>query len=169
MSVTTETYQLEQVHAAIQTLYSSQSQNKQEVDTWLKQFRKSAFAWQVADAMLTTKLSKETCFFAAQTLKTKLIYDIHELPQEAYQGLRDSLLDHLEAFAKSDGCPNSLITQLILAIVDLTLQMPGWKTPVQDMIKRYRQGLKRSERPRPKNLKKLKFLLFLEFYSKPSS
>lgn len=37
----------------------------------------------------------ESCYFGAQTLRTKIQFAFHELPPEAHGSLRDSMLDHL--------------------------------------------------------------------------
>lgn len=137
----TQSYDADQVFQAITSFYTQGPSQSKDADKWLKNFQKSAYAWQVCDNLLTTKRSKESCFFAAQTLKSKLIADIHELPKESFEGLRESMLSHLETFAKlgAEVCPANLSTQLILAIADLTLQMPSWQDPVKDMITRYIQ------------------------------
>lgn len=38
----------------------------------------------------------ESCYFGAQTLRTKIQFAFHELPPETHSQLRDSMLNHLE-------------------------------------------------------------------------
>lgn len=45
--------------------------------------------------MLQQKRDLESCYFAAQTMRTKIQMSFHELPTEAHISLRDSLLDHI--------------------------------------------------------------------------
>ena len=45
--------------------------------------------------MLQEKKDLESCYFAAQTMRTKIQLFFHELPVTAHESLRDSLLVHL--------------------------------------------------------------------------
>lgn len=53
------------------------------------------YAWKIADEMLHQKRDIQSCYFAAQTMRTKIQLSFHELPQEAHTSLRDSLMDHI--------------------------------------------------------------------------
>lgn len=45
--------------------------------------------------MLQQKRDVESCYFAAQTMRTKIELSFHELPTDAHTSLRDSLLQHI--------------------------------------------------------------------------
>lgn len=49
----------------------------------------------MADELLHKKLDLESCYFAAQTMRTKIHQSFHELPLEVHSSLRDSLLEHI--------------------------------------------------------------------------
>lgn len=53
------------------------------------------YAWKIADAMLHEKKDLESCYFAAQTMRTKVQLNFNELPKESHDSLRDSLMDHI--------------------------------------------------------------------------
>jgi transportin-3 len=44
--------------------------------------------------MLHEKKDLESCYFAAQTMRTKVQLNFNELPKESHDSLRDSLMDH---------------------------------------------------------------------------
>lgn len=85
--------------------------------------------------MLQQKRDLESCYFAAQTMRTKIQYSFHELPTEAHISLRDSLMQHLEQV--NDSTNSVIVTQLCLALAALSLQMSSWQKPVLDLILRY--------------------------------
>lgn len=68
------------------------------------------FAWKVADEMLHQQDNIESCYFAAQTLRTKIQLAFHELPPEAHNSLRDSLIVHLANI--NDTTNSSIATQV---------------------------------------------------------
>lgn len=85
--------------------------------------------------MLQEKRDFESCYFAAQTMRTKIQYSFHELPAESYVSLRDSLIHHLEQV--NDVSTNAaIITQLSLALAALSLKMTSWEKPILDLISR---------------------------------
>ena len=47
------------------------------------------------------KRDLESCYFAAQTMRTKIQYSFHELPPEAHVPLRESLLEHMACITTS--------------------------------------------------------------------
>ncbi|GFO33396.1 F-box/WD repeat-containing protein 7 [Plakobranchus ocellatus] len=81
----------------------------------------NVFAWQIADQLLRLNQSLESCYFAAQTMRTK--------------SLRDSLIEHASKIAP--GTPPVIVTQLSLALADLALQMATWKSAVLDLIEKF--------------------------------
>ena len=96
----------------------------------------------------------ESCYFGAQTLRTKIQFAFHELPQEAHTSLRDSMFDHLRQINEHTSTvivtqvnvyfccqrfPHLIMPafQLCLALADLLLQMTSWITPIQDLILKF--------------------------------
>jgi hypothetical protein len=43
------------------------------------------FAWQIADQLLQHSQDVESCYFAAQTMRTKIQLAFHELPPDSHQ------------------------------------------------------------------------------------
>jgi len=68
------------------------------------------FAWKIADEMLHQKRNMESCYFAAQTMRTKIQLSFHELPQEAYTSLRDSLMEHISQI--NEHTNSAIVTQV---------------------------------------------------------
>jgi transportin-3 len=90
--------------------------------------------FQVSDEILHCKLSMESCYIAAQTMRTKIQSHFHEVPVEAHISLRDSLMGHIEGVDEQTS--GAIVTQLSLALADLILLMPEWKGAVNDLIMR---------------------------------
>ena len=87
---------MEHVAEAIKSLYHDPDpKRKEEASKWLNQLQRSVFAWTISDQLLQRQMDVETCYFAAQTMRSKIQYSFHELPPEAHVSLRNSLLDHL--------------------------------------------------------------------------
>ncbi|XP_014673876.1 PREDICTED: transportin-3-like [Priapulus caudatus] len=128
---------LETVTQAIQTLYHNPDVTaKERASFWLGELQKSVYAWEISDHLLHIRdADLESCYFAAQTMRTKVQYCFHELPQAAHQSLRDSLLEHINNVSESTN--HIIVTQLCLAIVDLALQMVTWKNAAHELIQRF--------------------------------
>ncbi|WAR09032.1 TNPO3-like protein [Mya arenaria] len=127
---------LETVHQALQALYNNPDVvGKERASVWLGELQRSVHAWQIADQLLTSHQSLESCYFAAQTMRTKIQYAFHELPTNVHESLRDSLLEH--AGKVTADTAHVIVTQLSLALADLALQMPVWKNSVQDLVQRF--------------------------------
>lgn len=92
------------------------------------------YSWQIADELLQQKRDMESCFFAAQTMRNKIQYSFHELPDDAHISLRDSLIVHISKI--TDDTSATIVTQLCLALADLALLMSRWENPVRDLIER---------------------------------
>ncbi|RUS92156.1 hypothetical protein EGW08_000009 [Elysia chlorotica] len=127
---------LETVVQAVQALYNNPDvSGKEKASVWLGELQKSVFAWQIADQLLRLNQSLESCYFAAQTMRTKIQYAFHELPQDSHQSLRDSLIEHASKIAP--GTPPVIVTQLSLALADLALQMATWKSAVLELVEKF--------------------------------
>ncbi|XP_017783001.1 PREDICTED: transportin-3 [Nicrophorus vespilloides] len=130
---------IEIVYMAISALYNNpNSTEKERASHWLRNFQKSVHAWTLADEILHHKKDLESCYFAAQTMRSKIHYYFHELPIEAHGSLRDSLMDHLSKI--TEGTNSIIVTQLCLALTDLILQMCSWEHAVLDLINRFSQS-----------------------------
>lgn len=155
---------LETVYQAIYTLYNNpQTVEKEKASQWLEQLQKSVcvflefmnikrilihilytvylfkkmqvYSWKVADEILQEKRNLESCYFAAQTMRSKVQQSFHELPLESHISLRDSLIEHLGQVNEETN--TVIVTQLCLALADLTLQMTTWKSAIPDLINKF--------------------------------
>ncbi|KAK3585736.1 hypothetical protein CHS0354_020305 [Potamilus streckersoni] len=131
-----QTPSLETVYQALQALYNNPDfVGKEKASVWLGELQRSVNAWQIADQLLRLNQSIESCYFAAQTMRTKIQYAFHELPPAVHQSLRDSLIEHAGKITTSTA--PVIVTQLSLALADLALQMTSWKGAVQDLVQRF--------------------------------
>ncbi|KKY14453.1 putative mrna transport regulator [Phaeomoniella chlamydospora] len=114
------------VLAALAAMQSNASrQEKSEAHEFLEKFQKSSEAWNVTHALLQSPdASVEAKLFAATTLKGKITYDLDQLPVDAQQPLRDSLLSLLQTYANG---PKPIRTQLCVCLASLAIQMTSWK------------------------------------------
>lgn len=127
---------IEIVYDALNALYHNPDPtSKERASQWLGELQKSIFAWKIADHLLHVKKDMESCYFGAQTLRTKIQFAFHELPLEAHTSLRDSMLDHLQKI--NEHTNTVIVTQLCLALADLLLQMTSWTTPIHDLIQKF--------------------------------
>lgn len=76
----------------------------------------------------------QSCYFAAQTMRNKIQNSFHELPDDAHVSLRDSLIVHIGQI-NNDTDP-VIVTQLCLAMADLSLLMSSWDNPVLELIEK---------------------------------
>ncbi|XP_050524422.1 transportin-3 [Daktulosphaira vitifoliae] len=128
---------IETVYEAIYALYNqgNNPSEKQQASNWLNEMQKSVFAWKIADELLARKVDKNSCYLAAQTMRSKLQNSFHELPQDSHASLRDALLNHLSKLDDSTEC--EIATQLCVALAHLALQMGSWKNAAVDIASRY--------------------------------
>ncbi|KAG2500508.1 hypothetical protein HYH03_001285 [Edaphochlamys debaryana] len=114
----------QQLLQALNALYHHEDPKvKDEADRWLEQWQQSVEAWSVADAVLHDPASSmEAQYFCAQTLRTKVQRDFEELPDNAVDSLRESLLQLLIRFSK--GAP-PVRTQLCLGLAALAVHVPS--------------------------------------------
>ncbi|XP_047513293.1 transportin-3 isoform X1 [Pieris napi] len=125
---------MDTVYQAISALYDNPNVNeKEKASLWLGDVQKSIHSWKVADELLHQKKNFQACYFAAQTMRSKVQHNLSELPDDAVISLRDSLILHLESV--SPDVNSAILTQLSLALADLALQMPTWQNCVSDLIK----------------------------------
>ena len=127
---------IETVLQALQALYHNPDvAGKEKASVWLGELQRSVFAWTISDQLLQSRKDTESCYFAAQTMRTKIQFSFAELPPSSYMSLRDSLIDHI---SKADPETSSAITtQLCLALADLLLQIPTWHGAAQQLITKF--------------------------------
>ncbi|XP_071791532.1 transportin-3-like [Asterias amurensis] len=121
---------------AVTALYHNpDAAEKERASRWLQEFQRSVHSWQISDQLLRMKQDVEVCYFAAQTMRSKIQYSFHELPPDSHQALRDSLIIHIESL--NDPNFQIILTQLCLALSDLALQMVMWKNSPNFLIQRF--------------------------------
>lgn len=124
--------------AAVSTLYDAELHDKikhDQASKWLGHLQRSVQAWKVADQLLHAKRDVNSCFFAAQTLRTKIQLYFGELPVEAHASLRASMLEHLGHI--TEHTYQGIATQLCVALADLALHMASWEDPIGDLITQF--------------------------------
>lgn len=127
---------LETVYQAVYTLHHNPDPSeKEKASLWLGELQKSVYAWKISDEILHRSNELEWCYFAAQTMRTKIQLSFHELPSESHISLRDSLMEHISRVTENTN--SVIVTQLCVALGDLALQMSSWEKPVIDLIERY--------------------------------
>lgn len=117
---------ISELKAAVQSLYHDTDSNKREAsNAWLEKWQRSEAAWTVCYEVLSNaSCDLETCYFAAQTLRTKILRDFEELPRDTGFGLPETLLGLLSRHANA---PNAVKTQLCLCLAALVLHLPAAK------------------------------------------
>ncbi|KAK8723733.1 hypothetical protein OTU49_011517 [Cherax quadricarinatus] len=129
---------INEVLAAVSTLYDAELHDKikhDQASKWLGHLQRSVQAWKVADQLLHAKRDVNSCFFAAQTLRTKIQLYFGELPVEAHASLRASMLEHLGHI--TEHTYQGIATQLCVALADLALHMASWEDPIGDLITQF--------------------------------
>eukprot|EP00956_Cyclotella_meneghiniana_P037865 scaffold145680_cov54-Cyclotella_meneghiniana.AAC.3 len=113
---------------------------RDQADRYLTSFQRLPVAWVVCDQLLSnnsyspadaTSL-QQSQFFAAQTLHSKCLSDVHQLPRESLGSLRDSLGGHFANFA-SDSKSRALVNRLGMALAALAIQL-NWVTVFEDFL-----------------------------------
>ena len=108
----------EQVWQMVQALNNSGSsqeiqQQRRAADKWLQDYRRTKGAWATLDQLLRTEGLDETGkFFAAQSMKTKVCKDMHQLAPADRDGLASSLMAHIHTYRHG---PLNVRKQLCLA------------------------------------------------------
>lgn len=130
--------EVDAVLAALQALYHDPDANaKQQANKALQRFQKTPQAWTTANALLLERdLPLESRLFAAQTFRSKVTFDLDQLPTETLVQLRDTLLHALDLYTTG---PRVVQTQLCLALAALALQMPetSWGSVIPGMVERF--------------------------------
>ncbi|TEB35143.1 mRNA transport regulator [Coprinellus micaceus] len=104
----------------------------ERANSWLQDFQHSPDSWATCNVLLQSPDAPPAArLFAAQTFRTKVTYDLHQVAPENLPALRDTLLTNLQSYHLG---PRTIIVQLCLALAGLALQLPSWGNPVQQMI-----------------------------------
>ena len=120
---------LDQVLQQLAALYVSSDVNlKGPASKWLEELQRSVHAWEISNQLLRLRQDNVSCYFAASTMKTKILSSFHELPAENHPMLRETLLSFLAAVPET-----STRTQLCLAVAYLAIQMARWKDPISQL------------------------------------
>lgn len=107
----------------------------ESANAWLQDFQHSPEAWAACNVLLQDASAPPAAkLFAAQTFRSKVTYDLHQVPPENLASLRDTILAALLAYHVG---PKTIIVQLCLALAGLALQMPSWENPVQAMVESF--------------------------------
>ena len=120
----------------LKSLYSStDNETIRAASVQLNEWQQTPEAWKQADSLLGTPgLQAEFYYFFAQTLKTKIQYDMYQLPQSQVMSLRDSIIQKLLAIAHSSAA-KATRKQLCLAMADLTIQTAdAWSNAIPDLV-----------------------------------
>lgn len=68
------------------TFYSTKDKDtRRSAEEWLNNFKKSVHAWYITDQILHTDKNEQVLFFAAQTIRSKIQYNFHELPVDSHE------------------------------------------------------------------------------------
>ncbi|KAG8864387.1 Nuclear import receptor [Serendipita sp. 405] len=134
MATTSNPETLQKIVAALGVFATST--DKQQIasaNEWLQDFQHTIEAWEVSSTLLMAADSPPPLkMFAAQTLKSKVVYDLNQLPSEQLPLLRDTLVSALQQFSSG---PRNTLVQISLALSSLAMQMPDWApTAVQNLI-----------------------------------
>ncbi|EEB08323.1 karyopherin [Schizosaccharomyces japonicus yFS275] len=118
---------------ALQTLYSNSDRaQKVEANAYLEEFQKSTAGWDVSVNILRQPdASIEAKLFAAQTIRQKIIYDFHQLPKEAHEELRSTLLT---IYVSARDSPRPLLVSLSVCVAALALHMLDWHNVLDDVF-----------------------------------
>ena len=126
----------------LNALYSgSENAAIQEASKQLNSWQQTSEAWAQADMLLSSQgLPAEFYYFFAQTLKTKIQYDMYQLSDAGLVSLRDSLIQKLLAVVHNSAAKPTR-NQLCLALADLSIQaIEVWTTPIPDLMQLLQAG-----------------------------
>ncbi|ELU44492.1 mRNA transport regulator [Rhizoctonia solani AG-1 IA] len=99
---------------------------------WLQDFQHNDDAWATCNQLLLLPdIPEGPRAFAAQTFRTKITYDFHQVDPAHRQGLRDSLVAAIQQYSAG---PRVVLVQICLALSAFVLQYPEWANPVADLI-----------------------------------
>jgi transportin-3 len=131
---------LQQLKQALDMMYSNAGQQqKMDATHFLESFQKSQQAWEIVHSILDNdSIDIQFKLFAAQTLRSKSIYDLHQLPDINYSQLKDSII----ALIIKHPSPNQRLirTQLSIALSHVALQYLSWTNALPEIISKFSSG-----------------------------
>ncbi|KAG8202798.1 hypothetical protein GWM34_02430, partial [Candida africana] len=127
-----------QLNSALVTMYSNVPQQEKMTAThYLEEFQKSQQAWDIVHQILNDdnngNSNIQLKIFAAQTLRSKIIYDLSaQFPESNFENLKNSLLEILSKYT----APNQKLirTQLSIALSHFALQYLSWRNALSEII-----------------------------------
>jgi hypothetical protein len=149
---------VQEVSDALMALYTTADDDvRQRANNWLQAFQRSHAAWAMADQLLSTQgLDSQVYFFAAQMLRSKLLYDYRELRGDVDDAaadaadaaaaaadqarvaqclaLRDTVLRHVVAHEK--GFP-VVRRQLTMCVALLCVLCKEWHQPLPALMQQW--------------------------------
>ncbi|KAK6457048.1 armadillo-type protein [Scheffersomyces xylosifermentans] len=126
---------LEKLKHALDTMYSNAVESdKMNATRFLESFQKSQEAWQVVHTILDDDQIDSIQFklFAAQTLRSKVTYDLSQLPENNYPTLKDSIINLLIKYPANN--QRLIRTQLAISLSQLALQFLSWTNAIEEVI-----------------------------------
>ncbi|KAG2755573.1 ARM repeat-containing protein [Suillus brevipes Sb2] len=107
----------------------------ENANSWLQDFQHSPEAWSTCNVLLLSPDAPPAAkLFAAQTFRSKVTYDLHQVDPSNLLPLRDTLVTALERYQSG---PKTIITQLCLALSGLALQLPAWDNALQSIVETF--------------------------------
>ncbi|KAG7665858.1 MTR10 [[Candida] subhashii] len=133
MASTNET--LTRLNHALDTMYTNAAQQeKVQATQFLEAFQKSQEAWEIVHIILNDDnlTNIQIKLFASQTLRSKITYDLLQLPESNYEQLKNSILDIIVKYS----LPNQKLirTQLSVALSQLALQYLSWTNAFSEIV-----------------------------------
>lgn len=127
-----------QLNSALVTMYSNvPQQEKNDGDSLFRRISKSQQAWDIVHQILNDdnngNSNIQLKIFAAQTLRSKIIYDLSaQFPESNFENLKNSLLEILSKYT----APNQKLirTQLSIALSHFALQYLSWRNALSEII-----------------------------------
>ncbi|KAG1757672.1 armadillo-type protein [Suillus lakei] len=107
----------------------------ENANSWLQDFQHSPEAWSTCNVLLLSPDAPPAAkLFAAQTFRSKVTYDLHQVDPSNLLPLRDTLVSALERYQSG---PKTIIIQLCLALSGLALQLPTWDNALQSIVETF--------------------------------
>ncbi|XP_050439537.1 transportin-3-like [Adelges cooleyi] len=130
---------LDEIYDAISVINNKgSSTNKlQAASQLLENVQKSNFAWKVAEELISRKINHGSCFFAAQTIQSKLINETNEIPPESLKAVRSSLYGYLATLDVNNDDDRVISIQLCVALARVIIELGSWSTATAEVVSRY--------------------------------
>ncbi|CAD7923155.1 unnamed protein product [Amoebophrya sp. A25] len=138
---------VDKVSLACRALYSGDNEKLKEANAFLTNWQQQETAWETANQILAQADVNDTAnastpSFAAQTLRTKILYDVNDLDTEAKMNyVKQQIFAHLAKFHQHPQ-HHALLKQLCLALVGLAIQMDSlWPNLVDSLLESFGQSV----------------------------